>query len=112
MQSSIPILPECFLPKYYQWINCYAFVGLNPRLAASYLYVMNPSTAKYIIILGIIITVTGIILYFFHDKFNWFGRLPGDIRIEKQNFRLYFPITTMILISLLLTLLINIFKRL
>jgi hypothetical protein len=72
---------------------------------------MNPQTGKWIIIAGVIIIVIGALIYFFYDKLNWFGRLPGDIRIEKDNFRFYFPITTMIIISIVLTVLINIFKK-
>lgn len=72
---------------------------------------MNPQTGKWIIIAGIIIIVIGILIYFFYDKLNWLGKLPGDIRIEKNNFRFYFPITTMIIISIVLTVLINIFKK-
>lgn len=72
---------------------------------------MNSQTGKWIIIIGILIVVVGILIYFFHDKVNWLGKLPGDIRIEKENFRFYFPITTMIIISVVLTLLINIFKK-
>lgn len=53
----------------------------------------------------------GIIIYFFHDKLNWIGKLPGDIRIEKENFKFYFPITTMILLSLTITLLIYLLKK-
>jgi hypothetical protein len=53
----------------------------------------------------------GLLVYFFHDKLHWIGRLPGDIRVEKENFRFYFPITTMILLSLLLTLVINIIRK-
>jgi len=72
---------------------------------------MNSETGKWIIGIGVIIIVAGIIIYFFHDKLNWIGRLPGDIRIEKENFRFYFPITTMILFSLLATLVIWIIRR-
>jgi hypothetical protein len=72
---------------------------------------MNSQTGKWIIIAGVIIVVAGIIIYFFHDKLNWLGKLPGDIRVEKENFRFYFPITTMIIISVLLTVLINIIKK-
>jgi len=68
-------------------------------------------TGKYIIIAGVILVAVGIIIYFFHDKLNWFGRLPGDIRVEKENFRLYFPITTMIIISVLLSLLVQLIKK-
>ena len=67
---------------------------------------MNSETGKWIIGIGAIIILVGIIIYFFHDKLNWIGRLPGDIRIEKENFRFYFPVVTMILFSLLGTLII------
>jgi len=73
---------------------------------------MNQDTGKYIIIIGAAIVVIGLLVYFFYDKLNWFGRLPGDIRIERENFRFYFPVVTMILISLLITLIINIIKKL
>lgn len=72
---------------------------------------MNPQTGKYIIILGAVIIVAGIFIYFFYNKLHWLGRLPGDIRIEKENFKFYFPLTTMILLSLLLTIIVNIVKR-
>ena len=72
---------------------------------------MDQNTGKYIIFFGVFIVLAGLLIYFFHDKLHWIGRLPGDIRIEKENFRFYFPITTMILFSLLLTLIINLFKR-
>jgi hypothetical protein len=67
---------------------------------------MNSETGKWFIGIGAIVILIGIIIYFFHDKLNWIGRLPGDIRIEKENFRFYFPIVTMILFSLLGTLII------
>ena len=72
---------------------------------------MNSETGKWIIGIGVIIILVGIIIYFFHDKINWIGRLPGDIRIEKENFRFYFPITTMILFSLLGTLIIWLIRK-
>ena len=72
---------------------------------------MDQQTGKYIFIVGIVIVFIGIIIYFFHDYFRWFGRLPGDIRIEKNNFRFYFPLATMIIVSLVLTILVNIFKK-
>ncbi len=65
---------------------------------------MNPATGKYIIIFGAVIIILGVIVYFFHDSFKWFGKLPGDVRIERKNFRFYFPFVTMIIISVLLTL--------
>lgn len=72
---------------------------------------MNPQTGKWIIIAGVAIVFIGLLIYFFYDKLNWLGKLPGDIRIEKDNFRFYFPITTMIIMSIVVTVLINIFKK-
>jgi hypothetical protein len=72
---------------------------------------MNSETGKYIVIIGIVIVLAGITVWLFHDKLHWIGRLPGDIRVEKENFRFYFPITTMILLSLLVTVIVLIVKR-
>jgi hypothetical protein len=72
---------------------------------------MDQQTGKFIIAAGILIVITGIIIYFFHGYFKWIGRLPGDIRIEKENFRLYFPLATLIVFSILITVIVNIFKR-
>ena len=62
-----------------------------------------PQLGKIIIILAIILLIIGIIIYFAGNKLSWFGNLPGDIKIVRDNFRFYFPITTMILLSLLLS---------
>jgi uncharacterized protein HemY len=72
---------------------------------------MNSDTGKYIILIGAAIVVIGLVVYFFHDKLNWIGHLPGDIRVEKENFRFYFPITTMIIFSVLLTVVLSIIRR-
>jgi hypothetical protein len=72
---------------------------------------MDHQAGKYIIAAGIVIVLTGILVYFFHDYFKWIGKLPGDIRIEKENYRFYFPVVTMILISVAIMLIINIVKR-
>ena len=62
-------------------------------------------------IAGGLLLLAGVIIYFFHDKLHWIGRLPGDIRIEKESFHFYFPITTMILLSLVVTGLIGLIRR-
>lgn len=69
---------------------------------------MNSETGKIIIGIGLIILLIGIIIYFFYDKLHWIGNLPGDIRFEKGNVRFYFPITTMILVSIVLSLIVQI----
>ena len=70
-----------------------------------------PNTGKLIIYGGIFIILIGLVVYFFGDKLSWLGRLPGDIRIERENFSFYFPLTTMLLISVLLSLLIRLLQR-
>ncbi len=66
---------------------------------------------RLIIIIGVFFVIVGVVVYFWGDKFSWLGRLPGDIRVEKENFRFYFPITTMIIISVVVSLLIRLFQR-
>ena len=72
---------------------------------------MSQQTGKYIIVAGMLIVIAGVLIYFFHSYFRWIGKLPGDISIEKENFRFYFPVATMILISIIVTLSVNIIKR-
>ena len=73
---------------------------------------MEQQTGKYIIIAGVFVLIIGILVYFFYDYFKWLGKLPGDIRIEKQNYQFYFPIVTMLVISIAVTVIVNILKRL
>jgi hypothetical protein len=73
---------------------------------------MDQGTGKYVIIFGILIIIIGFIIYFFHDKLHWIERLPGDIRVERENFRFYFPLVTMIVFSILITVIVNIIRRL
>jgi hypothetical protein len=68
-------------------------------------------TGKYIIVFGGLIVLIGVVVYLFGNKLHWIGRLPGDIRIEKENVRFYFPLTSMILFSVLLTIIINLVRR-
>ena len=63
-----------------------------------------------IIVFGGILIVTGLIFIFF-DKIPFIGRLPGDIRVKGENSSFYFPITTCIIISIVLSILLNIFVR-
>lgn len=67
---------------------------------------MSPiaNIAKIMVLSGALLITLGVVFYFF-GKVNGFGRLPGDILIKKENFTLYFPITTCLIISLVLSLL-------
>ncbi len=66
---------------------------------------------KYIVIIGVVIIVIGLLVWLAGDKFSWFGNLPGDIRIERKNMRFYAPVTSMLLLSILLSLLLWVFRR-
>lgn len=68
------------------------------------------SIGKTFIYFGIILIVLGSLFVVF-GKVPWFGRLPGDIIIKREGVTVYFPIVTMILISVFLTILFNIIGR-
>jgi uncharacterized membrane protein len=63
-----------------------------------------------VIAVGVIVVLAGLLML--TGGLNWFGRLPGDIRIERDNTRIYIPITTMILLSVVLSTLTYIVRRL
>ncbi len=69
-----------------------------------------PALGKMLILLGIVLVVVGL-GFTFADKIPYFGRLPGDIYIKKEKFSFYFPLTTSILISIILTILFSIFRK-
>jgi hypothetical protein len=64
---------------------------------------------KFLIISGIFAVIVGIVLYagWGQQAFGWLFRLPGDIRIERDNFRFYLPITTSIVLSIIITVIIR-----
>jgi len=70
-----------------------------------------PHFGKILVFAGIILIIAGLIVYFAGDKLGWIGHLPGDIRVEKDKMRFYFPITTMILFSLVLSVVVWIIKK-
>ena len=67
--------------------------------------------SSWIILAGVILLLIGLLLRFAPGMINWFGSLPGDINIKSENSRVFIPITSMILLSVILTLIINIVKR-
>jgi len=68
------------------------------------------SFAKFFLILGAVFFVIGLLLLV-SPKIPWLGRLPGDILIKRKNFTLYFPLATSIVLSIILTVLINLFRK-
>ncbi len=55
-----------------------------------------------LLVLGLVIAGAGVV-WLLWPSMSWLGRLPGDIRIERENFRFYFPLVTCLLLSLLLS---------
>lgn len=66
---------------------------------------------KLLIIVGIICILLGLFITYAH-KFPFLGKLPGDISFERGNFKVYVPITTSILISILISLFVFLYHRL
>lgn len=65
---------------------------------------------KTLVVIGIIMLVVGIFLAS-GIKLPWIGKLPGDVAIRRENFSFYFPLTTCILLSILMTVLFKLFGR-
>lgn len=66
---------------------------------------------KALILLGLALVALGLVWQFAPGLLSWFGRLPGDIRIVRGDSRVYIPITSMIIVSIILSVIINIFFR-
>ena len=67
------------------------------------------SIGRLLIIAGFILILIGIFFYLL-DKIPFLGKLPGDIYIKKDNFHFYFPLTTCIILSIILSLIIFFFR--
>jgi Protein of unknown function (DUF2905) len=66
---------------------------------------------KMLVSIGVVLIVVGLLFWLTADKLSWFGRLPGDIRIERPGFQLYAPLMTSLLLSVGLTLAFWLFNR-
>ncbi len=68
------------------------------------------SLGKMLLLAGLLLAVVGLGLLF-ADRLPFLGRLPGDIFIRRGNFTFYFPVVTCLLLSILITLLLALFRR-
>jgi hypothetical protein len=86
-------------------------ICLIPLPFAILLFAMVP-WGRILIILGLILLAAGLLLEYTH-LFSWFhlGRLPGDIKIKRGSYSFYFPVATCIILSLILTLILYIFRK-
>jgi uncharacterized membrane protein YkgB len=65
---------------------------------------------RLLVVLGVVTVIVGLILLVM-PRIPWLGRLPGDIVVQREGFTFYFPILTSIIISIVLTVLLNLFFR-
>lgn len=71
---------------------------------------MNPGPVGSILVLaGLVLVALGLLAM--TGALDWFGRLPGDIRIERGNTRVYIPITSMVLVSIVLSVVVHVVRR-
>jgi hypothetical protein len=66
---------------------------------------------KFITVIGIVLVIIGLAVSYAPWLVNWFGRLPGDIRIQNEKSFVFIPIVSMLVVSIILTLIINLFFR-
>jgi len=69
-----------------------------------------PDLGKFLVIVGLTLAAVGALLWSGFGK-GWLGRLPGDIHYTRPNFSFHFPVVTCLLLSLLLTLILWLFKK-
>ena len=63
--------------------------------------------ARVLITLGILFVVAGVLWLLFPKALSWFGQLPGDIRVQREGFSLFVPVTSMLIVSVALTFIVN-----
>lgn len=71
---------------------------------------MLPSLGKTFLIIGGLLVVIGLVLIY-APSLPWLGRMPGDIHYQGKNIQVFFPITTCIILSILITILLSFFRH-
>lgn len=69
--------------------------------------------AKIFLIVGAVLLLVGLLMWVFPNALGWFGHLPGDVHYESQNknVRVYAPFVSMLVLSIILTILLNLFRH-
>jgi hypothetical protein len=67
------------------------------------------SPGPLLVIVGVALVIVGLLVW--SGAFSWFGRLPGDLRIERDSVRVYLPLASMLLVSVGLSLLLYLARR-
>jgi len=75
---------------------------------------MTPQPGKWLMVAGVLLVTAGAMIWLLGGKgwLGWLGRLPGDLRIETKGGGFYFPLTTCLLLSAVLSLLLALWRRL
>ena len=71
---------------------------------------MERNLGPFIVAAGIVVVLVGVLIW--AGGLSWFGRLPGDIRIERENVRIYIPLVSMLLVSVVGTVLLSVVRYL
>jgi hypothetical protein len=74
---------------------------------------LSEALGKFLIVVGLSLAAVGFLFVVFSrtDAFSWFGNLPLDFKVERENFKFYFPLGTSILLSIILSLLFYLFRK-
>jgi hypothetical protein len=70
---------------------------------------VGPDLGRLLVGMGIVMVIVGVLVW--TGALSWFGRLPGDIRISGEHTHVYIPITSCLILSLLLTVVLSLFRR-
>ena len=84
----------CYTKKCYRCIAIYQLIAKASGMK---------DAARLLMIIGAVLFLIGAVWHFAAGPRQWFGRLPGDIRLERPGFRIYMPIVSMLLLSLLMS---------
>jgi uncharacterized membrane protein len=70
---------------------------------------MPKTMGAWLVTAGVVLVLVGVLAW--SGALQWFGRLPGDIRIEREGMRVYVPIVSMLLVSIILSLILSLVRR-
>jgi hypothetical protein len=68
-------------------------------------------TGRLLILIGVVLVAIGLLLTYLPGAVSWFGRLPGDIRLEGEKVRFYFPLTSLFILSIAISVVIHLIRR-
>lgn len=70
---------------------------------------MGRDVGPLLVVVGLAVVAVGVLAW--AGGLSWFGRLPGDIRIERENTRVYIPVVSMLIVSVVVSIVLSLFRR-